>query len=190
LSTLESARVDLVDRLRAAGLALSEPRPLEIVIHATTADFIGETGQPGWSAAATSGSRIVLQPLALLRRRGILETTLRHEYAHAAIDELGRGHAPRWLAEGLAIHFAGEGRMFGGADVKSQISTEELETRIARRSSATEMHALYGLAYRKVNELIRADGEGALWRRLVDGARATSKLRHDIEPRPSTFSPR
>ena len=175
LSTLESARVDLLNRLRAAGLALSESRPLEVVIHATTVKFIAETGQPGWSAAATSGSRIVLQPVALLRRRGILETTLRHEYAHAAIDEIGRGHAPRWLAEGLAVHFAGEGRMFGGADVKSQISVEELETRLARRSSATEMHALYGVAYRKVNERIRADGEGALWRRLVDGARATSK---------------
>ena len=113
LRTLESARADLLDRLRVTGLALPESRPLEVVISATTVDFIAETGQPGWSAGATSGWKIVLQPMALLRRRGILETTLRHEYAHAAIDELSRGHSPRWLAEGLAIHFAGEGRMFG-----------------------------------------------------------------------------
>ena len=95
-----------------AGLpALAGARLLEVVIHETTPGFIEATGQPGWAAAASRGSRMELQPLALLRRRGVFETTLRHEYAHFVIELLGRGRTPRWLAEGLAAHVAGEGAM-------------------------------------------------------------------------------
>ena len=78
-------------RLTSARLGLAGSRPLEVVIHETTPDFINATGQPGWAAAATRGSRMELQPLALLRRRGVIVPTLRHEYAHFVIELLGRG---------------------------------------------------------------------------------------------------
>src|SRR5262249_23223244 len=108
LRALENARADLLRRLGAASLRLAEQGLFEVVVHATTADFIAATGQSGWTAGATRGRRIELQPLDLLRRRGLLNTTLRHEMTHAVIEVLGDGRAPRWMAEGLAIYVAGE----------------------------------------------------------------------------------
>src|SRR5262245_45296875 len=55
LRALESARDDLMRRLEAASLRLAEPGPFEVVVHATTADFIAATGQGGWAAGATRG---------------------------------------------------------------------------------------------------------------------------------------
>jgi stage II sporulation protein D len=171
LRTLEAGRADISGRLRAAGLILPGRRSIEVYVHATTAEFIAETGQPGFAAAATRDGTIALQPLELLNRRRILAQTLRHEYAHSVIDELGRGRAPRWLAEGMASHLAGEGqllmRTLGGEARREKLSTAELERRLKRPASADEMRTLYAEAYRVVRDLIRTEGEAALWRRIA-----------------------
>jgi SpoIID/LytB domain protein len=167
LRVLESAREDLLRRLERASLRIAEPAPFEVVIHATTADFIAETGQSGWAAGATRGRRIELQPLPLLRRRGILNTTLRHELAHAVIEVLGQSRAPRWLAEGLAIHVAAEAAKLPRIEDKKRLSREELERRLARPASVAEMRELYAMAYREVRAMIRAEGEAAVWRRVA-----------------------
>jgi stage II sporulation protein D len=168
LRALEAARADMERRLMVAGLpALAGARLLDVVIHETTPGFIAATGQPGWAAAASRGSRMELQPLALLRRRGVFETTLRHEYAHFVIEFLGRGRAPRWLAEGLAAHVAGEGAMLARSDPKSKWTRDELERKLERPASADEMRALYAASYNEVRALIRAEGEKNVWRRVA-----------------------
>jgi SpoIID/LytB domain protein len=174
LRILEAARSDLLQRLQQASVQLPEPRPFEIVIHATTADFIAATGQSGWAAGVTRGRRIELQPLSLLRRRGILAQTLRHELTHAVIEVLSAGRAPRWISEGLAIHVAGESAGMSRGEIK-QLAREELELKLSRPAPARLMRELYAAAYREVQTLIKEEGEGNVWR-LVAKAKNTSLL--------------
>src|SRR5258706_5773964 len=111
LSTLDSARADFLRRANLASISGSELGSMEIRFNDSTGDFTARTGQPWWAAAATKGNRIEFQPVALLKRRGILVTTLRHELAHLVIARVSANRAPRWLGEGFAIYPGGEGRM-------------------------------------------------------------------------------
>jgi hypothetical protein len=148
-------------------LRLEEQGPFEVVVHSTTADFIAATGQGGWAAGATRGRRIELQPLDLLRRRGVLNATLRHEMTHAVIEMLGGGRAPRWMAEGLAIYVAGEAASLQRIENKSRLSRDDLERKLMRPASVTESRKLYAMAYHEVNAMIEAEGEEGVWRRVA-----------------------
>ncbi len=170
LRALENARADLLRRLEAASLRLAEPGPFEVVVHATTADFIAATGQSGWAAGATRGRRIELQPLGLLRRRGVLDATLRHEMTHAVIEVLSGGRAPRWMAEGLAVYAAGEAATLPKIENKDRLTREELERRLARPASVAESRKLYAMAYHEVRAIINAEGEAGVWRRVARSA--------------------
>ena len=164
LKTLESARSDY---LRRASSAVSVDIPtLEIRFNESTGDFTSRTGQPWWAAAATKGSRIELQPFRLLKQRGVLFTTLRHELAHAVIDAMRR-HTARWLEEGLAIHLAGEGQNFSRYVKRGLLSEEELEKRLQRPSSQEDMRGLYAQAYMMVSGIIREQGEAGVWKKLA-----------------------
>ncbi|MDX6692779.1 MAG: stage sporulation protein [Blastocatellia bacterium] len=167
LRAMEAARAELAGRVNFMAQGSGGPPTLDVIVHATTGDFVVATGQPPWAAAATRGRRIELQPLAVLRRRGVLLTTLRHEYAHVLIDALSLGRAPRWLAEGLAMRFAGEGRLLARFETKEPLSLDELEQKLARPASATEMRALYAKAYSETLALVRAEGESNVWRRVA-----------------------
>jgi stage II sporulation protein D len=167
LRLLEAARADLARRLERASLGGASPDAVEVFVHATTGDFVGATGQPPWVAGVTRGRRIDLQPLGVLRRRGVLAPSLRHELAHVACEQLGRGRAPRWLVEGLAIHFAGEGASLTRRAERLQLPPAALDERLARPASGEEMRALYAAAYREAAAFIRREGEPAVWRRVA-----------------------
>lgn len=166
LRTLEAARLDMLARTGPAELLLPDS-VVDVVIHETTQDFTSATGQSWWVAGVTHGRQIELQPLDVLRRRRILSSTLRHEYTHAVIEAVGEGRAPRWLAEGLAIAFAGEGpSLLHVKPPPRRLPVEELERRLASPRSAPEMRSLYASAYVAVRALIQKQGEPAVWRRL------------------------
>jgi hypothetical protein len=169
LRALEAARSDLTSRLAAASLTAPALPPIEVVAHETTADFVSSTGRPAWVAAATRGARVELQPLATLNRRRILPQTLRHELAHVFVNALSRGRAPRWLAEGLAAHFAGEGRVLARHAPRRKIPLAELEARLSSPASAEETRALYAAAYEEVAALVRKEGEASVWRLAARG---------------------
>lgn len=172
LRLLESIRASLLARVSTAGLTAQLPA-YEIIINRTTGDFVGRTGQPPWAAAATKGTRIELQPLATLKRRGILETTLRHELVHALVDILGRGKTAHWLAEGLALNIAGEGGLVARYESKPALTPAEIEKRLTDSSlnqSANHMRVTYAAAYREVKRLLEREGEARVWQRVARGS--------------------
>jgi SpoIID/LytB domain protein len=166
LRTLEAAYADVAGRLERAGVGARVPLT-EVVVYETTGEFVGATGRPAWVAAVTEGRRISLQPLAALRRRGVLTTTPRHEFVHAALEAAGAGRAPLWLVEGLAAHVAGEGMSLSSALPRKRLSIEEVERGLSESASQQGMRALYASAYAEVSVLIRREGEAAVWRRAL-----------------------
>jgi hypothetical protein len=166
LQTLETAQGDLQQRLNAASIQWTSKGLIQVNLHSSTTDFIAATGQPAWAAGATRKNTMHLQPLPTLRKRGILTTTLRHELTHVAIENLGNRRAPRWLLEGLAIHFAGEGRMY--PPPSHRLNLDDLETKLAAPSTAQEMKRLYAVAYAEVQRLIREKGEAKVWQQAIN----------------------
>jgi hypothetical protein len=187
LRTLEAARLDMFARTGPASLSLPDTA-IEVVIHETTQDFIAATGQSWWVAGITHGRQIELQPLNVLRRRRILTSTLRHEYTHAAIEVIGQGRTPRWLAEGLAIAFAGEGPSLVRFRPKRQLPVDELERRLASPRSAAEMRSLYASVYVAVRALIQKEGEPAVWRRLKPQPQGAHSVSDKSDARPNLFT--
>jgi SpoIID/LytB domain protein len=167
LNTLDSARADFLRRANAASISIGDLGLLEIRLNDSTGDFTSRTGQPPWAAAATRGNRIEFQPVALLKRRGVLIPTLRHELAHAVIDKASRNRAPRWLEEGFAIYLAGEGATISRYRGRGLLSTADLEKRLERPGSQDEMRLLYAQAYLDVLSLVRNNGEASVWKKLA-----------------------
>jgi stage II sporulation protein D len=75
----------------------------ELRVFPTMDIYRNATGQPGWIAAYTRGHTISLQPLAGLRKKGILESVLRHELTHLLVESRARPDTPLWFREGLAL---------------------------------------------------------------------------------------
>ena len=51
---------------------------------------------------------IYLQPISVLKERGILTNVVRHEVALVFIHHKWGEKAPLWFAEGLAVYYSGE----------------------------------------------------------------------------------
>lgn len=165
LQTLETAQKSLQERLQSASIHWTANAITQVHLYDSTSEFMTATGQPFWTAAVTHNNSIQLQPLAVLRKRGILTTTLRHELAHLAIENLNRRQVSRWLVEGLAIHFAGEGRWYS-QPIPSR-GLDELEKQLAAPASAQEMKQLYALAYQEVRRLMQRSGEAKVWQKAI-----------------------
>ncbi len=165
LNTLEATRNDYLRRASSAS-RVNIPR-VGIRLNESTGDFTSRTGQPWWAAAATQGNRIELQPLAILKQRGVLFTTLRHELAHILIDSVSNKRAPRWLEEGFSLYLAGEGQAISRYAMRSRLAENDLEQRLQRPGNQTEMRTLYAEAYLMVAEVIRRQGEPSVWTRLT-----------------------
>ena len=94
---------------------VSLPRDVEIRVYPDVETFRNVTGEPGWVAAYTAGRRIHLQPAAVLRSRGVLEQTLRHELWHVLVEAQASPGLPLWFREGLVEYLGGaRGRFHSG----------------------------------------------------------------------------
>lgn len=129
----------------------------------TTAEFIHATGEPGWVAGSSDGKAIFLQPLGTLAAKGILDSTLRHEFAHLMLHRLRAPGIPKWFEEGFALYLTGEPI---DTAAPAQPASCRLGQALARPKSAEEMHAAYICAALLVRHLAERRGPTVLWQVL------------------------
>jgi hypothetical protein len=106
-ATLDAdARREIVTQLEAAaarvgGLLAYTPQERTTVVLYEQHEFRDVTRVHAWATGLFDGK--IRLPVGRLRPSAHeLERLVAHEYAHAAIHDLARGRAPRWLHEGLA----------------------------------------------------------------------------------------
>jgi stage II sporulation protein D len=88
-------------------LGVPPPANITLRFHPSIDEYERATGQSWFTAGAWVNGELHLLPLAVLRERGVLERTLRHELVHAMTGDI-LGKRPAWVREGAAIYFAGE----------------------------------------------------------------------------------
>ena len=99
---IAKARADIAKALGVAG-----PPAVTVRFHPTTDDYERVTGRPWFTSGAVVNGELHLLPLAVLRDRGVLDRTIRHELVHTMADGV-LANRPAWVREGAAIFFAGE----------------------------------------------------------------------------------
>ena len=161
--------------------------PVPVVLH-SDGDFATVAGLPHWVAGsfdATDG-RIRIPARGLAMRAPGLGELLAHEYTHVVVAHLSRGRAPRWLNEGLALHFQGAGPAAEAAARQSAaaraLSLASLEGAFTQRQDRRLVEAAYAAGAsataflleragaREVGHLLRRLGEGESWERALGEA--------------------
>jgi stage II sporulation protein D (peptidoglycan lytic transglycosylase) len=120
VSLAERARDDL-----ARQLGVPKPERLTLRFHPTVEAYQRATGQPWYTAGATMDNEIHFVPLTVLRERGVLERTIRHEIVHQLTRQTLAARPP-WVQEGVAIYFAGE-RPVPGPSTSPPLETRRTE---------------------------------------------------------------
>ncbi|HZT75642.1 MAG TPA: SpoIID/LytB domain-containing protein [Vicinamibacterales bacterium] len=91
----------------ANALGVAPPARVTVRFHATTDDYERATNRPWFTSGALVDGTLHVLPLAVLRERGVLDRTIRHELVHLMTDQR-LASRPAWVREGAAIYFAGE----------------------------------------------------------------------------------
>jgi hypothetical protein len=170
LRVLTDAHAAMVRRLARADIELHPGVITDVLIHDSTGDFTAATGAAWWSAAVTNEHGIELQPVDVLRARGVLESTLRHEYTHVVVDTLGHGTARPWLSEGLAIYVAGEGKLLGAHEAGPVPLRADVETRMQHPPNDQDAaRALHIDTFLLTLKLVRTLGEVQVWKDVAAG---------------------
>lgn len=108
---------------------------LDIYICKDLPEFIKLTGVEWWHGGRFTNRTIYLQRLAALRRLGILEQTLNHEFIHFLVWKIAGNNCPVWLNEGLALNLSGELQQMDciGITVHENINTKDIDALIRSR---------------------------------------------------------
>jgi stage II sporulation protein D len=139
---------------------------VEVRVYPDVETFRNATGEPGWVAAWTAGRRIHVQPAGVLRARGVLEGTIRHEMLHVFVEAQAAPGLPVWFREGLVGYLEGAGKAGGG---------EWRESDLRQREDVARARRAYAAAARKVADLAGRYGEAAVTGWLRSGLPAEVK---------------
>jgi stage II sporulation protein D len=142
------------------------PGGIEIRVYPDVETFRNATAEPGWVAARTSGRRIQLQPAAVLRARGALDSTIRHELLHVFVEAQSAPGIPLWFREGLVGYLEHAARS-GSADAA--------DGDLRQREDAARARRAYAGATQKVASLVERNGAPAVLGWLKSGLPAGVK---------------
>ncbi len=124
------------------------------------------TGQPGWVAATTRGQTVRLQPLAQLRRRSILESTLRHEFFHLLIESRARSNTPLWFREGLVLYLSEPDKR---NSPPAALPDKEMEEILRSPGNRQKLEKAYAAARARLVFLIQQNGKSTVLDWLSSG---------------------
>ena len=137
-----------------------------VQIFATLDSYRNITGQPGWVAASTRSHTIRLQPLAELRRRAVLESTLHHELTHLLVESRAKDGTPLWFREGLVLCLA-EGTATDSA--LWPLSPDRVDAILAKGDTQENTRRAYESAYKMVRAMIQKHGKEKVLNWLCSG---------------------
>lgn len=167
LKILEDARNKMAMRLSNASLNIDEVPTCVIFIHDSTGNFTSDIKQSWQIGAVTRGISITMQPVNALRKRNSLESILRHEFVHVVVNAFRQKSLPRWLNEGTALYYSGEGAQLVKTVKNIKLTKEELEKKLNSQPSSEEMRGLYAASFREVSAIVNSEGETGLWKQII-----------------------
>lgn len=127
------------------------PANVEIRVYPELDAFRNVTGEPGWVAAHTEGRRIHLQPVAMLRSKGVLESTLSHELLHMSLEAQAASGLPLWFREGV-VNFLVSGRGAGIARIPSESELRQTADSVRARRAYTDATAYVATLVQRYGE--------------------------------------
>jgi stage II sporulation protein D len=141
------------------------PFHVRLQVFRTLDSYRDTTGQPGWVAASTRGQTIRLQPIADLRRRSILEPTLRHELYHLLVETRASRGTPLWFREGLTLYLANP---TVPETTPSPMTADEIEEILKHGDTRENRERAYASAHPIVAALVNQHGKPAVLGWLSD----------------------
>jgi tetratricopeptide (TPR) repeat protein len=158
-----------------------------VVLH-PGGDFAAVAELPHWVGGAFDAldGRIRIPVRGLHPGAARLREVLFHEYTHVVIAHLTRGRVPRWLNEGLAVHFEGGGPSAEAAArrlaASRPVPLASLQGTLAQLQDPAAVAAAYAasatatallverVGLQEVGRLLRHLGAGVPWERAFEEA--------------------
>jgi stage II sporulation protein D len=131
------------------------PFKIRLQVYSSLDRYRDATGRPGWVAAFTRAHTIRLQPIGDLRRRKILESTLRHELFHLLVELRAKPAIPLWFREGLVLSLASP--RAAPAHISS-MTDDQIDAILQQPATREDMDKAYAAAQSKVADLIQRYG--------------------------------
>jgi stage II sporulation protein D len=118
--------------------------------------FRQTTAEPGWMLASSAGTRVFLQPEAVLNQNRGEGLTLVHEFLHVLVESEAAAQAPLWLREGVVEALAQDSDSSDGAG--RTVSMAALEAALTRPASQAESQWAHVAAKKMARAMIAQFG--------------------------------